>query len=956
MDPNIGLQIAFVKVAELIRVIYSEAMAAPKLPSLLELFKAEKPSDLVAGLPTPLVAKLYEQMKAVRDQLGGANVPPDPVSMAAKYHKWKWLESRHLTFISEKVAETIATGSAIYVATPPRHAKPVWIEELVLTKSGERVRLGDIKIGDEVLTHEGRFRRVTDVIERPAEPTLRVSTWCGRTVVTTPDHPFLTARGWTQAADLKPNDILGTPIPEATDTMGGKNLAEAARLAGYFVGDGSTSYHPPPKRKKEEWSGGISSSITCFDPVQAEDMRYCAEALGFTFNQSSAKSANGGLFNISGGSREWLKANDLVGTSHSKRVPSFVFAGGKEGARNFVAGYFACDGFVQNRGSQRKSGPKRKDFVVEFVSVNEALVQDTQHLLLRLGIKSRIRHRAYATNYSKGVKVDSYHCVLSSQDDVDRFRKEIPVKGIKAQRLAALEIDRQAFDPTIYPDPVTIVEDAGIRDCRCLTVDGDHSFTVNDIAVKNSSLCSGWTPFWYLAKFPEAHVLLISYSATEARKWGFKVRTLIETYGAEYGLYMNAKKMASDDWELTSGGGMITLGIGSGLGGKPAQLLIIDDPIGNMEDANSQTMRDKLWDWWDGTAIQRIEPGTPIILIGTRYHTSDLMGQILAQSDAGDGIHFDKIVLPSKALADDPLGRPLGEGLWIDNPRPAYQQKFYDDREKNVSPYAYASVYQQDPVAAGGNMVDPEWWEYYTPAELPKDFDQVVQSWDLSLDSVKKSDSYHAGLVVARKGSLIFILDSFHKHCDINGVIDQILAWNRIYPEARQKLVERATSGVAVVQMLKSRVPGMLAWPPKGRQKGSKEACLDACIPDIRAHNIYLPKRPNGSREKWVDEFVMECMAFPRGAHDDWVDAFSQAVGFMLPAVRRVVAGETEDAMGQRPPLAPTEAHNQFLHATMNRLSARGLDQLKQAAGDGRRVIAFSRAQRIGLGAARRVC
>lgn len=594
MDPNIGLQIAFVKVAELIRVIYSEAMAAPKLPSLLELFKAEKPSDLVAGLPTPLVAKLYEQMKAVRDQLGGANVPPDPAAMAAKYAKWKVMDSRHLVFISEKIAEICDTGSAVYIATPPKHFK--------------------------------------------------------------------------------------------------------------------------------------------------------------------------------------------------------------------------------------------------------------------------------------------------------------------------------------------------------------------------SSLCSGWLPVWFLAKFPEAHVLLVSYSATEARKWGFKARTLVETYGAEYGLYMNPKKLASDDWELTSGGGMVTIGVGSGLGGKQANLFIIDDAIGSMEDANSPVLRAKLWEWWESTAIQRIEPGTPVVCIGTRYSTDDLMGRMLQQSESGEGIHFDKVILPSLALADDPLGRALGEGLWLDNPRVGYTQKFYDDRKRDISGYAFASVYQQNPIAAGGNMVDPEWWEYYTPSELPKDFDQVVQSWDLSLDSVKKSDSYHAGLVVARKGSLIFILDSFHKHCDINGVIDQILAWNRIYPEARQKLVERATSGVAVVQMLKSRVPGMLAWPPKGRQKGSKEACLDACIPDIRAHNIYLPKRPNGSREKWVDEFVMECMAFPRGAHDDWVDAFSQAVGFMLPAVRRVVAGETEDAMGQRPPLAPTEAHNQFLHATMNRLSARGLDQLKQAAGDGRRVIAFSRAQRIGLGAARRVC
>ena len=317
-------------------------------------------------------------------------------------------------------------------------------------------------------------------------------------------------------------------------------------------------------------------------------------------------------------------------------------------------------------------------------------------------------------------------------------------------------------------------------------------------------------------------------------------------------------------------------------------------------------LRDKLWEWWDGTALQRLEPGTPVVCIGTRYRTDDLMGQMLAQSEAGTGLAFERIILPAKALEGDALGRKPGEGLWLDNPRIGYTQDFYDKIERNVSPFAFASVYQQNPTPPGGNMVDPDWWGYYRPSEMPRDFDQEVQSWDLSLDSSKKTDSYHAGLIVARKGAMIYVRDTFHEHCGIDKVMDQILAWNRIYPTARQKLVERATAGVAVVQMLRTRVPGMIAWPPKGRQKGSKEACLDACIPDIRSRNILLPLNPDGSKPKWVQEFIHELQLFPKGQHDDWVDSFSQAVGYLLPQVRSVTSRDHTDALAMKPEMTPS--------------------------------------------------
>jgi hypothetical protein len=133
-----------------------------------------------------------------------------------------------------------------------------------------------------------------------------------------------------------------------------------------------------------------------------------------------------------------------------------------------------------------------------------------------------------------------------------------------------------------------------------------------------SHTCSVWTPFWFLAQRPDAHVLLLSYEASFARKWGAKVRGLVEMYGKEYGLQVDPKKTAGDDWELTTGGGMKTVGAGGGIAGNPAKLLIADDLIKNDEEARSALMREKIWDWWEGTVLQRVEPDTTVILIGTR--------------------------------------------------------------------------------------------------------------------------------------------------------------------------------------------------------------------------------------------------------------------------------------------------------------------------------------------------
>lgn len=441
-----------------------------------------------------------------------------------------------------------------------------------------------------------------------------------------------------------------------------------------------------------------------------------------------------------------------------------------------------------------------------------------------------------------------------------------------------------------------------------------------------STTCSVWACFWALARNPECKILLISYEKTVARRWGVRVRSLIEMYGADFGLYLDPKKTAGDDWELTTGGGMVCVGVGGPVSGRTVDLLIADDLIKDQEAARSEVQRETVWQWWDETASQRIQQGTAVIIIGTRWHEDDILGRILQHSQAGDGLRVDTVVFRAKAEADDPLGRAPGVGLWLEK----NSQQFYDDKEATISPYAWSSGWQQHPSPPSGNTVDPLWWRYYLPRELPEHLDQEAQSWDLALDAEKKADSYHCGMLGARKGAMIFLRDAYHEHSRIaasplntteKSVVTTMRNWTQIYPGARYKLVERALAGPMLIQSLQHEMSGLLPWPPKGSRKPSKQAMLEACIPDIRPGNVLLPLNPDGSKPRWVVEFIAELQQFPNAPHDDYVDAFTQLMAFLLPGVRRAISSDQSAAKARRPVETPLDAHTQALHQIMKRMT-----------------------------------
>jgi len=153
-----------------------------------------------------------------------------------------------------------------------------------------------------------------------------------------------------------------------------------------------------------------------------------------------------------------------------------------------------------------------------------------------------------------------------------------------------------------------------------------------------SEFISKYFPAWYLGMYPENRVMLTSYEANFARSWGRKARNVLDEFGKDwFNVTVSTEQKSAVDWETNHGGGMVTAGVGGALTGRGANLLIIDDPIKNAEEAISETIRDKQWDWWQSTASTRLEPGGIVVVMATRWHKDDLIGKLLPAAESGEG-------------------------------------------------------------------------------------------------------------------------------------------------------------------------------------------------------------------------------------------------------------------------------------------------------------------------------
>lgn len=390
-----------------------------------------------------------------------------------------------------------------------------------------------------------------------------------------------------------------------------------------------------------------------------------------------------------------------------------------------------------------------------------------------------------------------------------------------------------------------------------------------------SEFASKYFPAWFIGCNPNKRVILASYGADFASQWGAKVRDLVETHGPRlFGVGTKHNSNAADRWEIEGhDGGMQTCGVGGPLTGKGADILIIDDPVKNAEEANSEVYRQKTWEWYTSTAYTRLEPGGALILIQTRWHEDDLAGRVLAHAkESGD--RWGIVNLPAIAEHGDAIGRTVGEALWPDR----YDSDELARIKKAIGSYQFSALYQQSPVPPEGGLFQKSWFRYYTQDHdiyrlgnggglVKVDHCRRFGTMDLAFSLKKEADyTVICGWAVTPKCDLL-LLDMVRARMDAP----------QFAPTVKRMVNELNLSYIGIEKML-----GTSLIAHSVRQEGIAVRMLIADTDKIsrsspaqvrmESGQIYMPlKHP----DREVIEH--ELMTFPRGTHDDIVDCLSYA-------------------------------------------------------------------------------
>ena len=224
-------------------------------------------------------------------------------------------------------------------------------------------------------------------------------------------------------------------------------------------------------------------------------------------------------------------------------------------------------------------------------------------------------------------------------------------------------------------------------------------------------------PPWYLAKYPGNSILAATHSVEFAERWGRRCRNDVAAEGHVLGIELSGDSQAAARWALTSGGEYYGVGAGVGIAGFRADLGLGDDFFGSREDAFSETVRRKRWDWYTDDFSSRLKPGAKRILMNTRWHDEDVAGRVREQIIAGK-IKGRIVSLPAIAGNDDLLGRAPGQYLWDDQPEYDYPA-FLRARQRETSPMMWSALYQQSPAPEEGEFFQRGWFQRYSPDEKP---------------------------------------------------------------------------------------------------------------------------------------------------------------------------------------------------------------------------------------------
>lgn len=391
-------------------------------------------------------------------------------------------------------------------------------------------------------------------------------------------------------------------------------------------------------------------------------------------------------------------------------------------------------------------------------------------------------------------------------------------------------------------------------------------------------------PPWLMQYWLNTSVLAASHTTELAEKWGRRVRNAVNDDGLVLGIGISADNQAAGRWALTTGAEYYAAGVGTGIAGFRAGLGMIDDPIRSRQDADSELIRDRIWEWYINDFRTRLVPGAPEILIQTRWHEDDLAGRALQHND------WRVVSLPAEAEPNDPLGRKVGEFLWADGDYGYAEQ--LAELKKNTPARTWSALYQQRPAPEDGDYFKAEWLKPYDKTP-PLDTLRVYGGSDYAVTADGGDYTVHAVVGLDPEGRM-YLLDLWRKQASsdqwVESFCDLVLRWKPMSWAEEQGQIK---SGVG--PFLERRVRERKSYTVREQfpTRGDKAVRAQSMRARMALEGLYVPVNA-----PWYADFRSELLSFPAGKHDDQVDAIG-------------LVGQLLDKMmsGQKPQAADTPAN-----------------------------------------------
>lgn len=389
-----------------------------------------------------------------------------------------------------------------------------------------------------------------------------------------------------------------------------------------------------------------------------------------------------------------------------------------------------------------------------------------------------------------------------------------------------------------------------------------------------SELASRRFPSWFMGRQPGKQIIAASYNSDLANDFGREVRNIVNSpeFSALFKASLAQDSKAANRWHTDQGGMYVAAGVGTAITGRGADVLLIDDPFKDRQEADSELQRQRVWDWYTSTAYTRLMPGGAVVVINTRWHDDDLSGRLLLEQESG-GDKWELLSLPAIS--------PQGEPLW-----PEWYPLDRLEQIKSVLPARdWNALYQQNPIPDDGDYFKSAWFGEYD--ELPPNL-RMYGASDYAVTDGAGDWTEHGIAGVDGSGN-IYVADWWRKQSAsdewIEAQCDLIIKHEPMVWLGEKGVIQRAVQPYLLRRMQERQAFCRLEWLASIADKPTRARPIQAMA---SMGKVFLPKKA-----PWKAEVLAQLLRFPAAKHDDAVDVlglFGRGMEFIRAPKKRSAA------------------------------------------------------------------